>query len=461
VDAETPPPPPPRPAAPPLTSVVACFKAVPPGYEIGEASRAAAAPRGGQAVSLVAWVRSVRAQKKTSFMAVSDGSCATALQVVWPSSLLNASDAAALTTGACVAVEGTLVVSPNPAQPVEVAASRLTVVGSADAAAYPLQKKAHTPEFLRDMVHLRPRTPVTGAMLRMRHTLSRAVHDYFDADGAVLVNTPIITSNDCEGAGELFAVASAAAGASETPAEAAASSATSSAAAASAAAPAAASASAAAARAAGGFFGKPTYLTVSGQLHLEAFACALSRVYTFGPTFRAENSNTPRHLAEFWMVEPELAPCSMAQAMDNAEGCVKAAVGAALARRLDDIQLLGSRVTAADAGALVARLTTTASTKPFARMTYTDAVRVLTGSGQSFTAPVVWGEGLASEHERWLAEVFVGGPVFVTDYPAAIKPFYMRRNEEDGGKTVAAFDLLVPTIVRCKGGGGTRDAAAI
>lgn len=296
-------------------------------------------------------------------------------------------------------------------------------------------------------MHLRPRTSVAGAMLRVRHSLTQAVHAYFDGKGYFAVNTPVLTSNDCEGAGELFAVAPASAvSAPSAPA-----------------APAAAGAPAAPPAAPAPpahFFSKPVYLTVSGQLHLEAFACALSRVYTFGPTFRAENSNTTRHLAEFWMLEPELAPGTAEDAMDLAEGCVKACVTGVLEKRGSDLATLVDRV---DSG-LMERLQRTASGAPFPRIRYTEAVNILQASGQAFKQPVVWGEGLASEHERWLAESHVGGPLFVTDYPAAIKPFYMRHNEpraDEPSPTVGAFDLLVPRIGELIGGSAREERAEV
>lgn len=283
-------------------------------------------------------------------------------------------------------------------------------------------------------------------MLRIRDTLQHALHSVLREDGCVSVNTPILTSNDCEGAGELFSVlpaadlkAAVAAGPQprsdgKTPNQ-------------------------ASLQPADRFFGKPVYLTVSGQLHLEAFACALGRVYTFGPTFRAEDSNTTRHACEFWMLEPELAPGSMHDAMDLAERCVKGAMAAVLRERPDDVRFLAEKG-GSEAG-LADRLAATADTGTrFARMTYTEAVAALRGSGRAFTVPVSWGDGLASEHERFLAEEVVKGPLFVTDYPAAIKPFYMKASPpRDGepGPTVQAFDLLMPGLGELVGGSARED----
>jgi asparaginyl-tRNA synthetase len=498
----------------------------------------------GTAVTATGWVRSVRSQKAYSFLELNDGTTPGNLQVVWRNgepAVLSDADKRALATGASVVVEGTLAASPKPQQPVELHATRVRCVGGAHPDAYPVQKKAHTAEFLREVVHLRPRTSAAAAVLRVRDTLQHALHAAMRRAGCLSVNTPVLTANDCEGAGELFSVVpsahlselralEAAAGGSDVAAQL-----RPDAAAAAAAAPPSSPAPATAppspavpvgqpqplphtigghhARSAcDRFFGKPVYLTVSGQLHLEAFACSLGRVYTFGPTFRAENSNTTRHAAEFWMLEPELAPGTMADAvsgrreggrmgrgcvvegkhvcsccscglipihlcvvplfppihpsqpdtqMDLAEAAVKASLGAVLAERPLDVAFLTDKVDPTLAGRLAACADPSA---PFARMSYTAAVDALRASGAPFKAPVEWGAGLASEHERWLAEVHVGGrPLFVTDYPAGVKPFYMKASAAQAtappppGPTVQAFDLLLPGLGELVGGSARED----
>jgi asparaginyl-tRNA synthetase len=379
-------------------------------------------------------VRTARRQKRYSFLELTDGTCASGLQVVWPEAggasagALPAADAALLTAGASVSVEGVLLASPKPGQAVELAASRLRVVCGADAASYPLQKKAHSVEFLRDVLHLRARGALGGAVLRARHTLSAALHAHLQGAGLLQVHTPVLTGNDCEGAGELF---TAVAGAPPP------------------------GAPQQALAGGGGFFGRPAYLTVSGQLHLEAFAAALSRVYSFGPTFRAENSNTTRHLAEFWMVEPEVAPAGLPEALRLCEGAVAAAAGALLAQRRDDVELLAAGGGASGGGGggaplpLVARLEA-AARGGFAVLTYCEALAALGRGGGGRAAPP-WGSDLSGEQERWLAEKHVGGPVFVTHYPAVLKPFYMRASGGGGG-TVDNFDLLVPGAGELAGG---------
>jgi asparaginyl-tRNA synthetase len=330
--------------------------------------------------------------------------------------------------------------------------------------------QGHTPEFLRDIVHLRSRGALGAAVLRVRDTCARAVQAHLQSQGYLWVHTPILTSNDCEGAGELFQVMpaselederkkrSANGVASSTSASSSSSSSLSS--------PSPSSSSA--------FFPRPTYLTVSGQLHAEAFATAVSKVYTFGPTFRAENSNTPRHLAEFWMLEPELAPGTAADARSLAEGCVRAALRAVLEERADDVDFFTARVDKEARQRIEGILKSgegngsgAGSSSSFAHISYSRAVDVLQRSGATFKFPVKWGEGLASEHERYLAETYVKGPLFITDYPAAIKPFYMRANDEGpdssgsgsgsgsgstAGPTVQAFDLVVPRIGELVGG---------
>ena len=383
-------------------------------------------------VSVHGWVRTARRQKRHSFLELHDGSSAGGLQVVWPEApapappLLPAQEAACLTPGASVRAEGLLVPSPKPGQAVELQAARLSLVCAADAGTYPLQKKgAHSLEFLREVLHLRARGPLGGAVLRARHTLSAALHGHLQGEGLLHVHTPILTANDCEGAGELFGVEPAGGGAGGVGGSV----------------PSAGGA---------GFFGRPAFLTVSGQLHLEAFAAALSRVYAFGPTFRAENSNTPRHLAEFWMVEPEVAPGGLPEALALCEGALAAAARALRRHNADDVALLARSGAGTDTAPLpLAPRLEAAARGGFAVLTYAQALAALAGRGGPGAPP--WGGGLTSEQEKWLAEAHVGGPVFVTHYPAALKPFYMRASEGGGG-TVDNFDLLVPGLGELAGG---------
>ena len=368
------------------------------------------------------WVRTVRAQKGASFMQVSDGSCQGTIQVVAPSGSLQG-----VTVGSSVSVKGHLVPSPAKGQTWEVAVpegGRVDLVGPAEGAEYPLQKKGHSVEFLRSIPHLRARSNLGGAAFRIRNALSAALHAHLQSLDFLHMHTPLITSSDCEGAGEVFAVAPwGAPDGSE-------------------------------------FFGKPAFLTVSGQLHAEAFACGLGKVYTFGPTFRAEDSNTSRHLAEFWMLEPEVAWASLPDVMDLAETCIKAAVHGARERVADDLAFCAARVDQTLPQRLGGILKEGGDVAPgtFARMTYTEAVEVLQSSGQSWDKPVAWGDALGTEHEKWLAEEHVRGPVFVTDYPAAVKPVYMLANDEGEreagapGPTVACVDLLVPKLAELVGG---------
>jgi len=466
------------------------------------------------------WVRTCRAQKTRAFLELTDGSSATGLQVLLEPETTRGFDAYVSSgktpTGASVECEGELVACPPGArQPFELRASSVSLIGSCDAATYPLQKKKHTLEFLRENAHLRPRTKTVGAALRVRGCLSRATHDFFGRNGFQQVHTPIITASDCEGAGEAFQVttllgevdaalrrrggggrgadASAALAAADAAVAAAAGAvraAKSAAAAPDEAAVAAAverladaKAAAAALRrgaeAASGpartpegtsidyardFFGRPAFLTVSGQLQAEAAACALGDVYTFGPTFRAENSNTSRHLAEFWMVEPEMAFADLAVAMATCEAYVRHALRAVLDECADDLAALSSASAGGGGGegggegggGLAARLERIASTK-FHVLSYTDAIAELSGAhasapeGEKFEFEPHWGGDLAAEHERWLVDVAFGGePVFITDWPAEIKAFYMKLNPD--GKTVAAMDLLAPKVGELAGG---------
>lgn len=359
------------------------------------------------------WVRTRRDSKAFSFLEVNDGSSVASLQVVADAGIPGYERIGEMTTGAAVSVRGALVAGQGK-QRWELRASSLELVGAAPES-YPLQKKGHTPEFLRSIAHLRPRTNLFGAVFRMRSRLAASIHRFFQSRDFVWVSTPIITASDCEGAGEMFRVTTLDVG------------------------------DAASRDAARDFFGKAAYLTVSGQLEGEAFACALSNIYTFGPTFRAENSNTTRHAAEFWMVEPEMAFCDLHGDMDMAEAFIRDVVRDALENSAEEIEFLNRFV---DKG-LRERLEHVRDT-PFIRCSYTEAVEILLRSGRTFDYPVSWGINLQSEHERFLTEEHFKSPVIVYDYPKEIKPFYMRLN--DDGKTVTAMDVLVPGIGEIVGG---------
>jgi asparaginyl-tRNA synthetase len=374
-------------------------------------------------VSLRGWVRTRRDSKAgISFVHVSDGSCFHPVQAVVPNTLSNyADDVVHLTAGCAVVVTGNVVPSPAKGQPFEMQASRVDVVGRVeDPDTYPIQPKPHTMEFLREVAHLRPRTNVIGAASRVRHTLAMAIHRFFDTDGFLWVNTPIITASDAEGAGELFRVSTLdLVNLPRTPQG--------------------------KIDYAQDFFGREAFLTVSGQLNVETYCMALSKVYTFGPTFRAENSNTSRHLAEFWMIEPEIAFADLGDDATLAERLLKYILKAVLAERPDDMAFFEERI---EKG-VIAKLQGIVD-KPFVRMDYTEAIRILESSKQKFEYPVKWGMDLQSEHERFLAEKHVGGPVILMNYPKEIKAFYMRLN--DDGKTVAAMDVLAPGIGEIIGG---------
>lgn len=365
------------------------------------------------------WVRTRRDAKTFSFVEINDGSCLKNLQCIVDENCTGAERLRAATTGASVAVEGSLVASQGKGQSYELRATSFSVLGEAPDA-FPLQKKGHTVEFLRTIPHLRARTNRFGAMFRVRSRLAFAVHEFFQKRGFAYVHTPIITASDCEGAGELFRVTTLPAdGAPKTPdgnvdfsAD---------------------------------FFARPSYLTVSGQLEAETLACALGKVYTFGPTFRAENSNTSRHASEFWMIEPEMAFCDLQGDIDVAEALIKHLVADALENCPDEIAFFGKFVDPT----LRERLDHVVE-KKFVRVSYTEAVEILQKSGEKFEFPIRWGEALQSEHERFLTEKHFKSPVAVHDYPREAKPFYMRRN--DDGKTVAAADLLVPGIGEIVGG---------
>ena len=363
-------------------------------------------------IHIAGWVRTRRDSKAFSFLEINDGSCLANLQVVADAGIPGSDDLAAMNTGASVEVVGKLVPSPAAGQKWELQATSIRLVGGVPED-YPLQKKGHSAEFLRSIAHLRPRTNLHGAVFRTRSRMAFAIHRFFQERDFVHVHTPIITASDCEGAGEMFRVTT-------LPDE-------------------------KISRDAEDFFGKRAFLTVSGQLEGETFACALSNIYTFGPTFRAENSNTSRHAAEFWMIEPEMAFCDLAGDMDLAEALVKFLVREMLEHHEGDLAIFEKFV---DKG-LRERLEFVAS-RSFERISYTDAVTLLQQSGETFQYPVEYGLNLQSEHERWLSENHFKKPVTVFNYPKEIKPFYMRIN--DDGKTVAAMDLLVPGIGEIIGG---------
>jgi asparaginyl-tRNA synthetase len=357
-----------------------------------------------------------------SFLHVHDGSWFDALQVVVQATLDNyADEILKVTAGCAVRVSGTIAPSPAQGQAVELQAERVEVVGWVDdPETYPVSAKRHSFEYLREVAHLRARTNTFGAVARVRHTLAMAIHRYFDEHGFYWVHTPILTASDAEGAGELFRVSTLdLANLPRTPEG--------------------------TVDFAQDFFGKPAFLTVSGQLNVETYAMALSRVYTFGPTFRAENSNTSRHLAEFWMVEPEIAFADIHDDADLAEDLLKYCFGTLLDERADDMAFFAERIDK-EAVTRLERLTTSS----FARMEYTEAIDVLSRSGREFEFPVSWGVALQAEHERYLCEEYAGRPVVVIDYPKEIKAFYMRLNDDE--RTVAAMDVLAPGIGEIIGG---------
>jgi asparaginyl-tRNA synthetase len=358
------------------------------------------------------WVRTRRDSKGFSFIELNDGSCLTNLQVVADSATQGYENITKFTTGSSAEIYGDLVESPASGQKWELRAKRITLIGHADAT-YPLQKKGHSLEFLRTIAHLRPRSNLFGAVFRTRSRMAFAVHKFFQERDFIYVHTPIITASDCEGAGEMFRVTTLKGNIDEKPEA--------------------------------DFFGKPTYLTVSGQLEGETFACALSNIYTFGPTFRAENSNTTRHAAEFWMIEPEMAFCDLKGDMDLAEEFIKEMARYMLENSGDDLQIFEKFVDKS----LRNRLEFVIN-RPFVRIEYTEALKILKESGRKFEFPVEYGVNLQSEHERYLTEEHFKSPVTVYNYPREIKPFYMRLN--DDGKTVAAMDLLVPGIGEVIGG---------
>jgi asparaginyl-tRNA synthetase len=365
------------------------------------------------------WVKTRRDSKGVTFIQLSDGSSFADLQVVIEAGSISEEVLAPATTGACLRVEGTLVESPGSGQAVELKASAVTVLGPSDPA-YPLQKKGHTMEFLREIAHLRVRSNTFGAVFRVRNALSFAIHKFFQERGFLYVHSPVITTSDAEGAGAMFGVSTL--DLMNLP------------------------------RAEGGgvdykedFFGKPAHLTVSGQLEAEIFALAFTNVYTFGPTFRAENSNTPRHLAEFWMIEPEMAFCDLDGDRKLAEEFLKYVIAHVLDTCRPDLEFFNKRVD----DTVLATLEHVA-TSDFEHVTYTDAIKILEKADRAFEFPVFWGADLQSEHERYLTEETFKKPVIVTDYPKEIKAFYMRLN--DDGKTVRAMDVLAPRIGEIIGG---------
>jgi asparaginyl-tRNA synthetase len=374
----------------------------------------------GEEVLVKGWVRTKRGNKNIVFIALNDGSVINNIQIVAEAASFDESILRDITTGACIGVEGILAESLGQGQSVEVQAKRIEIYGKCDAEAYPLQKKGHSMEFLREIAHLRFRTNTFGAVFRIRHAMAFAIHKYFNDKGFYYLHTPIITGSDCEGAGEMFHVTTL--DLKNIPVN-----------------------EEGKVDFSDDFFGKETNLTVSGQLEGELGALSLGEIYTFGPTFRAENSNTPRHLAEFWMIEPEMAFYDLNDNMDLAEEFVKYLISYALDNCKEDLGFLNDMI---DKG-LLGRLKFVLDNK-FVRITYTEAVNILTASGKNWEYPVGWGRDLQAEHERYLVEEHFKRPVILTDYPREIKAFYMKQN--DDGKTVRAMDVLFPGIGEIIGG---------
>ena len=375
-------------------------------------------------VTVHGWVKTRRDSKDVCFVQLNDGSCPADLQVVISPANFDADLLRRVTTGACIRVNGQLASSPAAGQALELQAMEVKVIGEADPATYPLQKKGHTMEFLRDIGHLRTRSNTFGSVFRVRTSLAQAIHSFFHEEGFLYVHTPIITASDCEGAGAMFGVSTldmlnvprvnegAQRGQVDFGQD---------------------------------FFGKPAYLTVSGQLEAEIFALAFTNVYTFGPTFRAENSNTPRHLAEFWMIEPEMAFCDLQDDMVFAEKFLKAIIARVMDECASDLEFFNKRIDNS-----VLQTLENVVNSVFEHITYTEAIALLEKSGQTWEFPVSWGSDLQSEHERYLTEQVFKKPVIVVDYPREIKAFYMRAN--DDGKTVRAMDVLAPRIGEIIGG---------
>jgi asparaginyl-tRNA synthetase len=374
----------------------------------------------GSAITLRGWVRSRRDSKGITFIELNDGSRFKSMQLVVDAGVIPEEALKQITTGSSIAAEGSLVASPAKGQAVELKVASVHIYGGADPTTYPLQKKGHTLEFLREISHLRVRSNTFGAAFRVRNALTHAIHTFFQERGFLYVQTPIITTSDCEGAGQMFGVTTL--NLHDLP------------------------------RSTGGkvdwsqdFFGKPAYLTVSGQLEAEIFALAFSKIYTFGPTFRAENSNTPRHLAEFWMIEPEMAFYELPDDMQLAEEFLKYTIRYVLDHCREDLDFFNQFIDKS----VLATLEHVAESN-FAHMTYTDAVQELQHAGKNWEFPVQWGGDLQTEHERFLSEEVFKKPVIVTDYPKEIKAFYMRLNDDD--KTVRAMDVLVPRVGEIIGG---------
>ena len=374
----------------------------------------------GEEIIVKGWVRTRRGNKNVSFIALNDGSTINNIQIVVDNANFDENELKKITTGACIGVTGTLVQSMGKGQSVEIQATSIEVYGEADPETYPLQKKGHSMEFLREIAYLRPRTNTFGAVFRIRHNMAMAIHTFFHQRGFYYFHTPLITASDCEGAGQMFTVTTmdlenlpkTEEGKVDYSQD---------------------------------FYGKHASLTVSGQLEGELGALSLGEIYTFGPTFRAENSNTPRHLAEFWMVEPEMAFFEIQDNMDLAEDFIKYCVKYALDNCMDDLKFLNDMFDKE----LISRLESVISTE-FVRLSYTEGVDILLKSGQKFEFPVSWGVDLQSEHERYLVEKHFKKPVILTDYPKDIKAFYMKQNED--GKTVRAMDVLFPKIGEIIGG---------
>jgi len=376
-------------------------------------------PAGGT-VQVKGWVRTKRGNKSIVFIALNDGSTIHNVQIVYDMNVFSEEELRPVTTGACLRVRGELVPSLGTEQSVEIRAEEMEIYGTADPAAYPLQKKGHSMEFLREIAHLRPRTNTFGCIFRIRHAMAYAIHKYFNDKGFVYLHTPIITASDCEGAGAMFQVTTLDL---KDP-------------------PKGKDGSVDFSR---DFFGRQTSLTVSGQLEGELGAMALGEIYTFGPTFRAENSNTPRHLAEFWMIEPEMAFYDLNDNMDLAEDFLKYLIRYALENCEDDLEFLNKMIQKG----LIERLNFVLQNK-FVRMTYTEAVDILVKADKKWEYPISWGKDLQAEHERYLVEEYFKKPVIITDYPKTIKAFYMKLN--DDGKTVKAMDVLFPGIGEIIGG---------
>ena len=374
----------------------------------------------GRDVTVKGWVRTKRGNKNVAFIALNDGSSVANIQVVVDLAKIDEAELKGITTGACLRVDGKLVASQGAGQGVEVQAEKIEIYGTADPETYPLQKKGHSLEFLRDIAYLRPRTNTFGAVLRIRHAMAFAIHKYFNDKGFYYLHTPLITASDCEGAGAMFNVSTldmsnpprTEEGAVDYTQD---------------------------------FFGKPCSLTVSGQLEGELGALALGQIYTFGPTFRAENSNTPRHLAEFWMIEPEMAFYELQDDMDLAEDFLKYLIRYAMENCREDLEFMNKMW---DKG-LLERLQFVLD-NDFVRLDYTDGIEILKAAGKKFEFPCEWGCDLQSEHERYLVEEHFKRPVILINYPKEIKAFYMKQNED--GKTVRAMDVLFPQIGEIIGG---------